>query len=236
MMKDFSESLLKQKHREYKKTFSDEFSLRTYRAISWFAKAQSLQVDNDDDLAFISYWIGFNALYAAELPFDQSRGLSEKSSFKEFIQKIYKYDKNSRLYNLIWNRYPQSIRTLLNNQYTFGPFWQYQNGNYTEDAWKEDFSKNQTQALSYLSNKDNADMLLIIIFDRLYTIRNQIVHGGATYSSSVNRTQVKDATKILGDFLPLMIDIMMNHSDLDWGKPFYPPVDDASHKFSSQNI
>ena len=34
MMKDFSESLLKQKHREYKKTFSDEFSLRTYRAIS----------------------------------------------------------------------------------------------------------------------------------------------------------------------------------------------------------
>lgn len=74
-MKDFSESLLKKKHKEYKKTFSDDFSLRTYRAISWFAKAESLRQDDDDDLSFISYWIGFNALYAAELPFDQSRGL-----------------------------------------------------------------------------------------------------------------------------------------------------------------
>ncbi|WP_289048908.1 HEPN domain-containing protein [uncultured Psychrobacter sp.] len=153
-----SSEQLRTKHKDRKKSFSDDFSLRTYRAISWLSKAQALVKEEEYDLSFITLWIGFNALYAAELPFDQSRGLSEKSSFKEFIQKIYRYDKNSRLYNLIWNRYPQSIRTLLNNQYTFGPFWQHQNGNYTERAWKEDFSKNQTQALSYLSNKDNADM------------------------------------------------------------------------------
>ena len=232
-MMELSDTALQSKHKSLKKTFSDEFALRAYRAISWFSKAESLVQTEDNDLAFITYWIAFNALYADELPLNKSAGISDKSSFKDFIQKIYKNDQNSRLYNLIWNRYPQSIRALLNNQYTFAPFWQYQNGSYTDNAWKEDFSKNKTQALSFLSNKDNADMLLILIFDRLYTIRNQIVHGGATYNSSVNRSQVKDATNILGDFLPLMIDIMMNHSDEDWGKPFYPPVDNALYRKNS---
>ncbi|WP_198335600.1 HEPN domain-containing protein [Psychrobacter celer] len=219
---------LKQKHVDNKDKVDDGFSLRTYRAISWLAKANELAQSEESDLAFVTLWIGFNALYADELPLSQSRGISDKSSFKDFIRKIGKYDTHERLYDLIWNRYPQSIRTLLNNQYAFTPFWQYQNGSFSQKAWEEDFDKDKKQALKYLSNKNNTDRLLTIVFDRLYTIRNQIVHGGATYASSVNRKQVKDAVNILGDFLPLITDIMMNHPEQDWGKPFYPPVDEAS--------
>jgi hypothetical protein len=56
-------------------------------------------------------------------------------------------------------------------------------------------------------------------------LRNQLVHGGATWNSTVNRSQVRDGAAVLGWLLPVMIDIMMNNSDRDWGKPFYPVVD-----------
>ena len=66
--------------------------------------------------------------------------------------------------------------------------------------------------------------ILSTLFDRLYVLRNQLVHGGATWSSSVNRDQVRDGTKVLGWLVPVMIDVMMDNPDRDWGKPFYPVV------------
>jgi hypothetical protein len=66
--------------------------------------------------------------------------------------------------------------------------------------------------------------ILSTLFDRLYVLRNQLVHGGATWNSSVNRDQVRDGTAVLGWLLPVMIDIMMDNPDYDWGKPFYPVV------------
>ena len=218
---------LRKKHKKNKKSFNDDFSLRTYRAISWLSKAYDLACDEEYDLSFITLWIGFNALYAGELPLNQNRSISDKYSFKEFLQKIRRSDRDKRLYHLIWNRYPHSIRTLLDNKYTFTPFWLYQNGTYSETAWSEDFIADKKKANQYLQDKENVDLLLMIIFERLYTLRNQIVHGGATYDSSVNRTQLKDAVKILNNFLPLITDIMLNNPNEDWGKPFYPPVDDA---------
>ena len=55
--------------------------------------------------------------------------------------------------------------------------------------------------------------LLTVVFDRLYVLRNQLVHGGATWNSSVNRSQVKDGAAVLGWMLPLFIDIMMDNPD-----------------------
>ena len=67
--------------------------------------------------------------------------------------------------------------------------------------------------------------ILSIVFDRLYVLRNQLVHGGSTWNSSVNRSQVRDGAAVLGWLLPIFIDIMMDHHDRDWGRPFYPVVE-----------
>ncbi|MGX2987135.1 hypothetical protein [Ursidibacter sp. B-7004-1] len=65
------------------------------------------------------------------------------------------------------------------------------------------------------------------MFGRLYTLRNQIIHGGATYNSRVNREQLRDGCNVLKLLIPAMLQIMMeNHSEIDWGKPFYPVVKD----------
>jgi len=46
------------------------------------------------------------------------------------------------------------------------------------------------------------------------------VHGGATWNSNVNREQVKDSRLFLAFLLPCFIEIMMQHPNEDWGKPF----------------
>ena len=72
--------------------------------------------------------------------------------------------------------------------------------------------------------KIEVDKLIEVLLDRLYTLRNQIMHGGATYKSKVNRAQVRDACNILKLFIPIIIDIMMEHWEEDWGEIYYPVV------------
>ena len=74
-----------------------------------------------------------------------------------------------------------------------------------------------------MDNKDTS-AVLGIIFNRLYTLRNQIIHGGATWNSSANRNQLRDATAILGDLVPALIEIMMDNKDVHWGEACYPVI------------
>ena len=68
-----------------------------------------------------------------------------------------------------------------------------------------------------LAAQDTATVLFVL-FDRLYTLRNQMVHGGATYNSSANREQLKDACKILGSILPVMLSIIQKNADKELGQ------------------
>ena len=66
---------------------------------------------------------------------------------------------------------------------------------------------------------------LVVVFDRLYVLRNQLVHGGATWNSSVNRHQVRDGADIMGRLVPAVIHIMMEDYNKLWGDPCYPVVE-----------
>ena len=59
---------------------------------------------------------------------------------------------------------------------------------------------------------------------RMYTLRNQLVHGGATWNSAVNREQLKDCTAFLGKLVPFIIELMLDNPQTVWGDALYPPV------------
>lgn len=44
----------------------------------------------------------------------------------------------------------------------------------------------------------------------MYTLRDQIIHGGATYNSQVNSEQLKDACYLLSTLIRLIIVLMMS--------------------------
>lgn len=202
-----------------KEQYSEALRLRIYRSISWLKKAEESEAD--DDIRFTTLWIAFNAAYAKEI--EAGVQLSDRSTFRQFLHTICRLDKGQRIYRLVWETFSGSIRLLLENRYIFQPFWNFHNGKISESAWEEDFARAKQKAKMALANKDT-DSVLLIVFDRLYTLRNQILHGGATYNSSANRKQLRDGCAILQQCVPLILSVMQDNPDEDWGKPFYPFV------------
>ena len=48
-----------------------------------------------------------------------------------------------------------------------------------------------------------------IMFDRLYTLRNQLLHGGATWNSNINRSQISQGAEIMGQVLNIQSELFL---------------------------
>ena len=209
---------LKNKLKNERLHLSEKHVVRLHRAISWLKCAEE---SNDNiDLKFVSLWIAFNSCYAINLGKDNLS--SEKERFREFVIKLVKYDNEQRFFTLLWHQFSGTVRLLLENQYVFKPFWDFQRGEVKD--WKTAYDKSVEEAMKYLSRLQVAELLAVVL-DRLYTLRNQLIHGGATYQSEVNRTQVKDGGNMLQLLIPLIIEIMLDNKEEDWGDINYPVID-----------
>jgi len=211
---------LKELQRATREQFSESLGLRVHRALSWLHRSE--QESEDEDARFLFLWVGFNAAYANE--FHDRSQFSEKGIFSNFIVRLIELDSEKILYHIVWDEFPKSIRLLIDNQYIFQPFWDHQNGRIEESDWQERFQKSKAAASRALGGM-NTDKVLMIIFSRLYTLRNQLIHGGATWNSRVNREQVRDGANIMNKLVPAIIHIMMQSSNEVWGDPCYPVVD-----------
>ncbi|MFS1421974.1 HEPN domain-containing protein [Shewanella sp. 10N.286.48.B5] len=209
---------LKNKQREVRGGFSENLALRVHRALSWLNKSE--QCNEDQDSQFIFLWIAFNAAYAQDTEVLRH---TESEAFSKFISKLIDMDENGDFSNLIWSQFSSTIRVLLDNKFVYQPFWDNQNGKITEPEWKERFSKAKLAANHALSNT-NTDVVICIVLQRLYTLRNQIIHGGATWNSSANREQIRDGVAFLSELLPIIIELMMNNPDTLWGDANYPLI------------
>jgi hypothetical protein len=207
---------LKQRHRAERENYPNNLSLRVHRALSWLNRAESCQ--NDLDGQFIFLWIAFNAAYAQDL---ECLNLSEAAAFSQFVSKICDLDQNKGLTNLVWDVFPSSIRLLLDNQYVFQLFWDHQNGHDNASNWQDKFDKAKLQANVALA-KQQTGKIIELVLSRLYTLRNQIIHGGATWNSQVNRSQLLDGVNLLGKLVPIIIEVMMDNPQALWGEANYP--------------
>ena len=202
------------------------FTLRMHRALSWLQRAEA--AGEDDDVAFVCLWIAFNSAYAQ----DSSGGISstsERLAFRNCMGEVCALDKGKELSALVWQVFPGSIRALLDNQYVFQPFWDALNNPRSDGSipghWREAFDEARQRVHRALAQQDT-ERVLYEVFVRLYTLRNQLMHGGATWNSSVNRAQVRDGRALLARVLPVMLGVMMDHPARFEGKPFYPVVRD----------
>ncbi len=206
-----------------------DLGLRIHRALSWLRRAEGER--DDSDAAFIFYWIAFNAAYAADVDAEPQapqppagRRDPERRKFDEYFRKLIDLDRNRLIYDALWERFSGSIRVLMENQYVFQPFWDYHNRAPGHDAhWETQFDSSRSRIRGALARRDTR-LVLNTLFARLYVLRNQLVHGGATWNSSVNRHQVSDGARIMAFLVPVFIDLMMEHPEIDWGPPYYPVV------------
>lgn len=221
MSEHLSHATLKAKQRAIRADFPQTMGLRAHRAISWVGRAETC--GEDDDARFIFLWIAFNAAYADEQEF-QAVVPGERAAFVDYFGRLVALDVDQRIYKALWQRFSGPVRMLMENRYVFNPFWQYHNGIDGFEDWKNRF-KNSARAFAQAFQAGDSARVLSFVFDRLYVLRNQLVHGGSTWNSSVNRAQVRDGAEILGFLMPVFIDIMMDNPNENWGKPFYPVVE-----------
>ena len=215
-MSDLTYDSLKARHRCERDNQPETTSLRIHRALSWLKCAEQCE---DADGKFIFLWIAFNAAYAESLG---AQTPSQKRMFRQFIDRLIACDRDRRLADAVWNEFSNSIRVLLRNHYVYEPFWTQQN-NPSGEHWRKSFDRENRAANAILAHSDTA-AFLDIVFTRLYTLRNQLMHGGATWQSQLNRDQVRDCANIMQKLTPLIIQLMMDNPDAEWGAPAYPVV------------
>ncbi len=213
-------AVLKTKHREIRDEQHENLSVRVHRALSWFKRAELSAEQEDQDGQFIFLWIAFNAAYSCETG---TYRLMEQEVYNQFLNKLYDLDKETLLDKLVWDNFTTSIRVLLDNKFVFQPFWDFQNEIIKESEWLERFDKAKVVANKALGS-GNTPHVLAIVLTRLYTLRNQLIHGGATWNSAVNRAQIRDCANILNHLVPVTISIMMENPDSLWGDPCYPAI------------
>lgn len=201
---------------------------RMRRADSWLRRSE---VAKDDTEKFIFLWIAFNAAYGqGSLSSDSDPQPAERERFKNFLRAALDSDDGKTLEKVLWRTCSRSVRRLLRNPYVFAPFWYEVQGLPTGRNWKKNFDS-LNESVDRAKDKD-AHYVLGEVFLRLYTLRNQILHGGATFGIGWGQRQVKDGRKIMASLVPAILDIMRTDigkkpdSDI-WGMVLYPRIGDA---------
>ena len=197
----------------------EELSLRVHRALSWLNCAE--QHGDDPDSRFIFLWISVNAAYAQDL----YRGwtTAERKLLSSFLDSLLAVDEDGHIARLVWREYPGSIRLLIENRYLYQQFWDFQNGQLSEDTFNRFLSRSRRAANRALGNQDTRTVLSIAC-ERLYMLRNQLVHGGATWGGSVNREQIRDACNLMSRMVPLLLEIMLTRQPKLPGRPCFPVI------------
>ena len=219
-------------------------AVRIRRAISWLRRAE--KENKDEDARVIFLWISFNALYGVK------SGDMEQTKYKNFLKEIIEVDTLKKIQGAIRRCQGECLK-LVENRYIDETYWknvkQYiQNPigqEKPEDEWDSKEEKGEYGSISKIeyqsldkflkSGKCNEKSLpanLIKIFDRLYVLRNQVVHGSATWSEYVNRDQIEDGAKVLEVLIPVFIKLILSNTESgqggklgpkNWGDIYYPP-------------
>lgn len=212
---------------------------RLRRSVSWLQRAND---ESDADAKCVFLWIAFNAAYAIDRNTDYSRTAeegNERQRRRSYFAKVVPLDAE-RICGLLANELSAVILKLVGNEYVYHEFWKsVGDGPFNWTSWpgraRFDQELNDIDVrLHQYRNRHrsskrpirDAKAVLTVLFDRLYVLRNQLMHGCATHQGHLNRQQVSDGASILSSLVPVFLDIMADNPSADWGAISFPVRDD----------
>ncbi len=208
---------LKEAHRQVRDAQPDSTRVRLHRAISWLVRAE--QETEDTDARFLFLWISLNAAYAQEFGFEDA----EREQLRRFFEALLAHDKAGSLQDILFQQFPGPIRTLIGNRFVYARFWKALREHDSSTRWSDRFAADQRSALQAVVER-RTEVVLSIVLDRLYVLRNQLVHGGATWDSHANRAQLRDGAAILGQLVPAILQLMLQDGAPELGEVAYPMI------------
>ena len=206
---------LRAKYLSKKDGLSGNREIRIRRGLSWMECAHELGA-NAPDTYFISHWSGFESLYSEPRPSPYDDPKDERDAFLDIVFGL-DVGQDALIYNSVIASESKTILTLVANAYAFTPFWKrYHAGEKSQspNEWANSLIESVNQMIANLEKREGGTQsVLEILFDRLRELRNEMVHGGATWEDSANRDQVEDGARIMSRLLPVFLDLMMDYPD-----------------------
>ena len=193
--------------------------VRIHRCYTALKRAELVEQEGDVgvDAALVLRWIALNALYGT---WDDQAGMPVKDrvALDTFTSEICRVDADRRIHAALL-KVTQDAKALLENSFVIERFWRNpewdqvrpQRGRAT--GFRDDVIGGRTARALHA--------LLIAV----YFLRCQIVHGGATLGSSLNRPTVEPAARILNLLSGQLLAAVTEHGlEMQWGAICYPPV------------
>ena len=193
------------------------FLMRISRANSWLRRAQQMETnvkatDKELDTQILFLWIGFNALYGR----DPRKNLGSKKEIEKYFKNLLKCpgEPKDSIYKIINGVLKENIDSLRKNIFVSRNFWNREMGiNRERDIRFPGWKTNVTQEI------------LCCVFQRLYVLRNQLMHGASTSGKTRNKDQLIDGAEIMHYLLPIFIEFMLRSPEnkwKEWGEIWYP--------------
>ena len=226
----------------YDDSLYSRFMLRMVRSTSWLARAEHELFGRetpDPDAAVVFYWIAFNAAYAD----DRADGsdYDEQGVFNDYFGRLLIYDKADAICSALRSEFSKDeFLSFINNQYLYAEFWKNHRGDPKHSDWQAKFEReNQEAELAFdrvmmranarsrgdvQTRRVTGQRALRPLFNRIYVLRNQVMHGAATYKSRLTGPHVRDGARIMALLVPVFLDLMMDNPGVDWGISRYPPI------------
>ena len=191
---------------------NQDFSVRVWRGLSWLGRAEKAE---DVDAKFIFLWISFNAIYG-QLNED-GFSVPDRASWQAFLARVVKADTTSKLAEILWAD-QLNVLKLVEDRYIFRPFW------LGSDDADVRLARDRRRILKEFANEGTV-AIFQELFERLYVLRTQLLHGAATAGSRMNRGCVTIGTGLLAHIMPVMIKILLDAGpEAGWGDVCFPPT------------
>ena len=193
--------------------------LRSRRAISWIAYAEEETRRGRYHTAFCFYWIAFNACYGS----DPSR--DEKSEYESYFEEIERHDKEKTICRYILYEIDRDVEDLVKCRFAYDGFWRDGHRTLSDAKWRRSLQRevDRFSELVIGGMDMNTVEVLSIVFDRIYCVRNQVIHGCTTRERSTGDDQIRLGSTILDRLVPVFVRLMLgNRHTGRWRPPYYP--------------
>jgi hypothetical protein len=201
---------------------------RLQRADSWIQAAQDLDTDRMHE-AFIFLYIAFNCMYGRrKYEGDESQIEEDLDAFlaKVLIMHRKNLQQGGAILKEALSNCRQDGAVLIRDRFLVNRYWR---GNQPAPALQARLNKEAIGALEAFDDGDYAEFLGVL-FRRISVLRNQIMHGCATYGPrSYGRASLEKALRVLKLLVPAFFRLMRQYGhELPWDPIPYPRL--GSHQ------
>ena len=205
---------------------------RVRRSTSWLRKGKRARSDVE---TFLCLWISLNAAYGyvekgGESDSEGGYGPSEAKMREDFFKNVCKQDRSTKLLQkvLLDKEWAKAVSEVMNNQFIHEGYWTCVRGKKRRFEEQEAFEDENRDVEAAMTSGFLAPFQVLRgVFERLYTLRNQIVHGGVTVRNGVGGRQLRAGSRVMEKIVPVMLKIMKTDiakkpDSKIWGHLRYP--------------